>query len=87
MRQATGKEALKQLQSAIQITRDFDVATGRRLNPLKINLCDTDRADGEGSAANRGAVWDEDRKFRETSWLPSHLQRQQRQDKPEQEDG
>ena len=43
----------------------------------EINLGDTDRADGEGSAANRGAVWDEDRKLRETSRLPSHPQRQQ----------
>ena len=32
---ATGKEAPKQLQSAIEITRDFDGATGTRFNPLR----------------------------------------------------
>ena len=32
---ATGKEAPKLLQSAIQITSDFDGATGTRFNPLK----------------------------------------------------
>ena len=32
---ATGREAPKQLQSAIQITRDFDGTTGTRFNPLK----------------------------------------------------
>ena len=32
---ATGKEASKQVQSAIQVTRDVDRATGTRLNPLK----------------------------------------------------
>ena len=32
---ATGREAPKQLKSAIQVTRDFDRATGTRFNPLK----------------------------------------------------
>ena len=37
---ATGKEAPKQLQLAIQVTRDFDRATGTRFNPLK-STCTT----------------------------------------------
>ena len=32
---ATGQEEPKQLQSAMQVTRDFDRATGTRFNPLK----------------------------------------------------
>ena len=38
----TGKEAPKQLQAAIQITRDFDGATGMRFNPLK-STCPTEQ--------------------------------------------
>ena len=61
---ATGKEAPKQLKSAIQVTSDFDGATGTLFNPMKstcatiqftqINVCDASQVDGEGSATNRG---------------------------------
>ena len=36
----------------------------------EINQCNTDQADGEGSAANRGAVRDEDRKLEKQVGYP-----------------
>ena len=54
---ATGKEAPKLLQSAIQITSDFDGATGTRFNPLTSTCATPTKQMEKGSAANRGAVW------------------------------
>ena len=62
-----GKEAPEQLQSATQVTRDFDRATGTRFNPLK-STCATPTRQTEKEVQR--TVWDEDRKLRETSWNP-----------------
>ena len=77
---ATGQTAPKQLRTAIHLTRDFD-SHGSKIQFTQINLCDANQVDGERGAANCGPVWDEGRELRETSRLPSHTQREQRQNK------
>ena len=65
-----GKEAPEQMQSAIQVTRDFDRATGTRFNPLKSTCATPTRQTEKEVQQTAETVWDEDRKLRETSWNP-----------------
>ena len=76
----------KQLQSAIQNTRDFDTASGRIFKPLK-STCAANQTNGERGAANCGPVRNEGGEPRETSRIPSHVQRKQRQEEQRQANG
>ena len=79
---AIGKTAPKQLRSAIQVTRDFDRATGTRFTPLKSTCATPTRWMEKDLQQTARTVWNEGRKLRETSRTPSPVQREQRQNRP-----
>ena len=63
----TGKSAPKQLQAAIQLTRDIDTATVTRFNPRKsTDARHPNQTHGESGATNFDPVWNQGGELRET---------------------